>query len=91
MSADNDVRPKPRIITTRFTNATWKQNEDFRESQGWKGCVYGAKCPFGLGLDAADTALVLEMNNDTNEIEGIDGIEVLLVPRTAQFEHGPAK
>ena len=74
MSADNDVRPKPRIITTRFTNATWKQNEDFRESQGWKGCVYGAKCPFGLGLDAADTALVLEMNNDTNEIEGVGKI-----------------
>ena len=29
------------IGTTRFTNYTYKENQDWRERFKWKGCIYG--------------------------------------------------
>ena len=59
------------IGTTRFTNDTYKENKEWRERHGWKGCIYGLnkRTPNSVPKDAL--IYVLEMNNDTNEIEGI--------------------
>ena len=59
------------FITTRFTDDTFKQNQRFRDAQGWKGSLYGCKCEFGLGLTDNNHVFVLEMNNDINKIIGI--------------------
>ena len=59
------------IGTTRFTNETLEENKKWREKHNWKGCIYGLskKIPLHLGSDAL--IYVVEMNNDTNQIEGI--------------------
>jgi len=61
------------IVTTRFTNKTWKENKQWKERNKWKGCVYGvpslisnfSKIPYEAVI------YVIEMNNDTNQIMGI--------------------
>ena len=59
------------IGTTRFTNDTYKENREWREKHDWEGCIYGLnkRMPQSVPKDAL--IYVLEMNNETNEIEGI--------------------
>ncbi len=59
------------IGTTRFTNETFKENENWREKHNWKGCIYGLNKKNPLTLGSKALIYVIEMNNDTNHIEGI--------------------
>ena len=59
------------ITTTRFNQATWEENVRYREKHPALGCIYPTPVENNTQL-AHDTILfVLEMNNDTNRIEGI--------------------
>ena len=59
------------IATTRFNNATWKENVYFREKFKFNGCIYGSPCPLSRKIDMDEFLFVIEMNNSTNKIEGI--------------------
>ena len=59
------------ILTTRFNNSTWDENQSFVSKNENVGCIYCA--PNALsGLIPTDTKVfVLEMNNEKNRIMGI--------------------
>jgi hypothetical protein len=59
------------LLTSRFTNDTWKQNEEFRKSKKKTGCVYCSPTPITNEIPHEAVLFILEMNNDTNEILGI--------------------
>lgn len=59
------------IGTTRFTNATYKENLEWRERFKWKGCIYGCNKKMPLVVPYMAVVYVIEMNNDTNKIMGI--------------------
>ena len=58
------------IATTRFNNATWAENEEYRKKHNLQ-CVYGS--PQAIHSQVTDKmfVFVLEMNNDENKIMGI--------------------
>jgi len=59
------------ILTCRFNNETFEQNVSFRERRPEIGCIYG--CPLILNDTYTLNSLyfVIEMNNQSNSIEGI--------------------
>ena len=59
------------IGTTRFTNETYKENKEWREKHNWQGCMYGLNKRIPKSMPNEALIYVLEMNNDTNKIEGI--------------------
>ncbi len=63
------------IGTTRFTNKTFQENKEWREKHNWKGCIYGLNKRISHSrnhcIPKEALICVIEMNNDTNKIEGI--------------------
>ena len=60
------------LMTSRFNNSTWTQNEQFREANNKQdGCVYCAPDPISSTIPMETVLFVLEMNNDTNRIMGV--------------------
>jgi len=59
------------IITSRFTNATWSENEQYRARNKNIGCIYCAPELIASNIPLDSILFVLEMNNDTNKIMGI--------------------
>ena len=60
------------LLSSRFSNDTWKENELYRTKHNTIGCIYG--CPLRISSKALHinaSAYVLEMNNTTNRIEGV--------------------
>ena len=69
-----------RIGTTRFSNKTFKENEEWRRKNNWKGCIYGscipiAQTPHYRQVDRDERVFIIEMNNDENKIMGIGCIK----------------
>lgn len=64
------------LLTSRFNNATWLENEIYREKMGIIGCIYGAPLQVSHKITMMSSAYVIEMNNETNKIEGIGSIRV---------------
>ena len=62
------------IGTTRFNAETWKENIEWREKNGWRGCIYGVPSSMPSSIARGDIVYVIEMNNDTNKIMGIGKI-----------------
>ena len=62
------------IGTTRFNAETWKENIEWREKNGWRGCIYGFPSSMPSSIARGDIVYVIEMNNDTNKIMGIGKI-----------------
>ena len=63
------------IGTTRFTNKTFQENKKWRKKHNWEGCIYGlnkkiSHSPYHR-IPKEALVYVIEMNNDTNKIEGI--------------------
>ena len=58
------------IMTTRFNNATWQENMDYRENHGIR-CIYCSPETITQSIPQDAVMFVLEMNNDTNRIMGI--------------------
>lgn len=58
------------IATTRFNNATWERNVECRKKINVQ-CMYACPVPISQKVPAEGIVFVLEMNNETNQIEGI--------------------
>jgi len=59
------------ITTTRFNEETWFENQEWRFTHDWYGCIYSAPTPVKNNLDPNTILFVLEMNNDENKLMGI--------------------
>jgi len=69
------------IAVTRFNQTTWNENCRWREKHNIKGCIYGTVQPICEKIHDNYKIYVLEMNNDTNTIEGIGIISNKKYPR----------
>lgn len=67
------------LASTRFNNDTWQENCSYKRLHNINGVIYGTniriKCSHSLGA----LFFVIEMNNQTNKIEGIGLIRNQLV------------
>jgi hypothetical protein len=68
--------PNIHLLTSRFNTVTWRENEEYRQRMGITGCIYGAPLQVTHKINLMSSAYVIEMNNDTNKIEGIGAIRV---------------
>ena len=59
------------ILTIRFNNDTWEENVRFRENNKRIGCIYGSPSILNYNIPFDSLLFVIEMNNSTNQIEGI--------------------
>ena len=59
------------IVTTRFTNETWEQNQKYRIENTHNGCIYCSPDPLTSKILKNSLVFVLEMNNEINSIMGI--------------------
>ena len=59
------------VVTTRFDDYTWSENKNFREKNNLGGCVYGSPQPMSPKIIQDAYVFVIEMNNSTNQIEGV--------------------
>jgi hypothetical protein len=59
-----------RLMTSRFNNETWKENEQFRNKIK-KKCAYFSPYPIVKEIKFNTPLIVLEMNNDENQLIGI--------------------
>jgi len=72
---------KETIAVTRFNQTTWNENCRWREKHNIKGCIYGTLQPICEKIHDNYKIYILEMNNDTNTIEGIGIISNKKYPR----------
>ena len=59
------------LVTTRFSNKTWEENTNYRKKNISTGCIYGSPQEFSPKILYDSIIFVIEMNNSTNQIEGI--------------------
>ena len=59
------------IVTSRFNNATWFENCEYRMKYTNDACIYGAPLQMSSKIFANSLVFVVEMNNSKNKIEGI--------------------
>jgi hypothetical protein len=60
------------LVTTRFNNKTWSENQAFRQQNNSKyACIYSSEAIISAYIPQEAYLFVLEMNNDKNQIEGI--------------------
>jgi hypothetical protein len=57
-----------KIVSTRFTNKTLKENRDYRERHNIK-CIYGSPQEFSPKIFYESVVFVVEMNNEINKIQ----------------------
>lgn len=57
------------IVSTRFSDSTWSQNQQYRAKH--KCCCYSAPAPMSAKIPNESLVLVVEMNNTQNRIEGV--------------------
>lgn len=69
------------IAVTRFNQTTWNENCRWREKHNIEGCIYGTLQAISEKIHDNYKIYVLEMNNDTNTIEGIGIISNKRYPR----------
>ena len=58
-------------MSTRFTDATWKENNIYKERHDFKGCIYGSPQQLSAKIPQNALLYVIEMNNSQNKIIGI--------------------
>jgi len=58
------------IATTRFDNATWERNNQCRHRMKAE-CMYACPIPVSKKIPTDGWMFIIEMNNETNQIEGI--------------------
>lgn len=59
------------IVTSRFNDRTWSENQAFRRQHAKFGCIYCAPTMITSMVPVDAPVFVLEMNNDINQIMGI--------------------
>lgn len=63
-----------KIMATRFNNSTWDENCRWREKNNFNGCIYNSPVYIKDNIPLQIPLFVIEMNNETNKIEGIGKI-----------------
>ena len=63
-----------KIMATRFNNKTWEENCRWREKNNFQGCIYNTPVYIKDNIPLQISLFVIEMNNETNKIEGIGKI-----------------
>ena len=63
-----------KIMATRFNNSTWEENCRWREKNQFNGCIYNSPVNIKDNIPLEISLFVIEMNNETNKIEGIGKI-----------------
>ena len=69
------------LLTTRFNNDTWFQNEQYRNQVTSIKCVYGSPQSMAPKIYPRIPTCVIEMNNSNNQILGIGLIRNEPTPR----------
>ena len=59
------------LVTSRFTNDTLETNQNYKRQKNIKGCIYGSPQEMSSKIMNDSLVFVIEMNNDTDSIEGI--------------------
>jgi len=59
------------LMTTRFNDFTWSENQQYIKTQGNIGCIYPTPELNNSKISPDKILFVLEMNNDENRIMGI--------------------
>lgn len=59
------------FVSSRFTNSSWQENDNYRIKHGLIGCIYGSSQEMSPKILPSSIVFVVEMNNDKNQIEGI--------------------
>ncbi len=59
------------ILTTRFTDETYEENEMYRRIHPDIACIYGSPQPMPPRILHRSLNYVIEMNNTKNRVEGI--------------------
>ena len=67
------------ITTTRFNTDTFQQNRQYMQKKEINGCIYGTPMKMKHNIPMESSVYVIEMNNDTNKIEGIGLINNRLI------------
>jgi len=66
------INPKKyHLLTTRFNDITWAENEHYRQKNPMIACIYSSPEPTSQHIDHNKILFILEMNNKTNRIMGI--------------------
>ena len=60
-----------KIVSTRFTNITLKENREYRSKQNAPPCIYASPQTMSPKILLDSILFVVEMNNDMNRVEGI--------------------
>lgn len=64
------------LVATNFTTQTFKEKEEWRKRNKWKGCVYGSPKQISIHLLKLQIPIfVLELNIETKQIVGIGKLE----------------
>jgi hypothetical protein len=63
--------PNVYLATTKFNNQTYLENKHYKINNAIKGCIYGTNMQINEKYKQPSYLFVIEMNNETNKIEGI--------------------
>lgn len=59
------------LVTSRFTDDTLETNKNYKRKKNIAGCIYGSPQEMSPKIMYDSLVFVIEMNNDTDKIEGI--------------------
>ena len=76
------------ILSTRFTDYTWEENEDHRRRHSSIQCIYGSPQPISSKIYPRIPVCVIEMNNTHNKVMGIGLIRNEPTPRNTYIVYG---
>jgi len=68
-----ETQQKYHIMTTRFNNKTYSENKEYlaKQHQTEIKCIYSTPIKITAKIQLDRILFIIEMNNDTNQIEGI--------------------
>jgi hypothetical protein len=69
------------IVTSRFSNDTWRENSEYRKRNNMNGCIYCSPQQLSSKIYPNSPVFVIEMNNTTNKILGVG-----LISNKIQFD-----
>ncbi len=67
------------LASTRFNNDTWQENYSYKRQHNINGVIYGTNIRIKCSHSVGALFFVIEMNNQTNTIEGIGLIRNQLI------------
>jgi len=72
------------IMTARFTDTTWEENQEYRKTLKNMKCIYCSPVEVARKIPCGALMYVIEMNNERNQIMGIGLIKNTLLSKSHQ-------